>query len=422
MIVKVADLHFAFGMKWIISHDKKETRLIKAQFNPKGSLFVCQEKIKAEIAPNGQAWLGVYTLSSKSLALREPKPIYCAALCLATFVRDAILVQPLMEGCVWFCVIKDGLPVVGFDLLLSPDEIESHVDYCQRVFMTTAEGLQPDTPLIPRSFEVIEPLELLRGIGTEKSKDRALAKSIKAARLRPLEQMGWRKFRPIVLTLSAGVVLSVLCGVAAGEGFFAIFNGTVDFGGLSSSTPVRSAVDKVHTWVSTAFFPEHARQESIRLQSLALQRQESNKAGTRERAQAQLKARQRQYELNEGRFLDQQNLLRSKVQAIELWQEFNRVRQSVPISWKGREMRHIKCVLTQCDLNGSTGIGEMDRALLQVSLNVHGSPMELGSQDSAEGLLESLKIHFDPLPVNWSTASPNRYLMQTLESAVPLVA
>ena len=418
MIVQIANLHFAFGMQWVMSHEKKDTRLIKSQFSSKASFYVCQAGPSPEGESKHLAWLGFYPMKAMNPSIPQSKHIHCAALCVAALVQDAIVLQPLQEGCVWLCVIKGGVPVVGFDLLLNEAEIQPHLEFCKRVFKRRDPQTQPEVGAEPRPFEVLEAFELLKALEVQKSKDRALRESLKASRLKPLKGKRWFRLRPIVLTLSAALVLSILSGLALGGGLVGVLNDKSELSILPGLAPSDGLVLKLRNWVSKAFFPGHEREESMRLAALAAQSQE-----------AQMRAEKRQFALNEKRFLDQRSQLRRKVSALEFWQEFNRVRHSVPISFMGHGLRQLRCVPSQCDLDwskeqagfqnvlsalpnrsiNSSFSGAGQNPLTHVELNLNVVPMALEEEDSSESLLQAMKEDFAHVPINWSASSSIEY-------------
>ena len=418
MIVQVAGMHFAFGMKWIISHEKKETRLIKSQFNSRGKFYFCQTNAVSGVEFTDWVWIGFYRLNALASSMPEPKQIHCAALCMAVLVQDAIVCQPLHDGCVWLCVIKAGRPVVGFDLLLGPGEIQSHLDFCQRVFKKSAAQAQTGTQAEQGSFEVIEAFDLLKRLETEKIKNTDITKNIKASRLRALDSKGWSRLRAIALALSAAVALSIISGLALGGGVVAVLSDKIEPPWLQSSSLLGGAVNDVQHWVREEFFPEYEQQEVSRLASLAAQKQEMQSSEIREKALSQLRQKSQQFELNVERFRGQQERMRYKVSAIEFWKAFNQVRQSVPISFKGRQMRHLKCVAAQCDLVWTSGQVGTQNNSTQVDLSLKEVPLETQRVDQFDLFMQSVKEQFVHVPMNWSENSPFEYSLVLGEGTV----
>lgn len=423
MIVQVGNLHFAFGMEWAISHAKEESRQLKSRLRSTNSLYVCKAVKERGKEVTSQWWFGVFHSQFNAQSHPVPKKVYSAALCMAAMVQEAIIVHPLAEGFVWLCVIKAGLPVVGFDVLVPESDIASRIDGLQNLLKSSGQSVKAAEGESIDTFEVIQAFERLNNLDVAKATDARLEGDIRMARLRPLDRLGGLKCRPWFLLLSAVLGLGIVAELALGQGLKGVLDANVQHPLLQRAFLVGDFVKEWLSKCSVLISPERYQAESIRLARLEAQRQEDHRAKLKELADQALLEKETQLAQNERRLAEQQNRLRTWVVPIDFWSAFNRLRQSVPLSIMGQELHQVRCLSSYCDLEWGLGRSSIqniaaqskassnlertaDKPWTHVSLNLSPTLSLAQSKGSLQEALDSMKADFSRVPLDWSVGQP----------------
>jgi hypothetical protein len=416
-------------MNWVISQDRRETRRLKQKQFTLGSTHVCQWTPKQAPESVVGTWLGFYQPSIAFKPQRGSK-LFSAALCVASAVKNAIVLEPLGQGIVWLCVIKEGVPVVGFDELLSSDEVDARVELCQSLFKHSPSSHESeDKNASSPAFEVIPALELLAGMSSSKPTPRAERQCEWAARLRPLRPAHAQSLRWIWMTCKALlIVLSLLglfllsdIGVELGE----VLQARMGLDLVKNAFKVGTPIHELQQWINREWFPERIRLQTLRLNRLTQERAQFQAQRNEELNRLSLEEKKREQERKTNAFWAQQHELKAGVAPLDLWSEFNRVRQSMPISHWGQQVKSMHCEVDRCDVlwtvpesnrdhhwdsvvkNNSnlSSTAAASNPLKRVTLNLKVQSLDFENGLDEDDLWWSMKEAFSNLPIDWGGSS-----------------
>jgi hypothetical protein len=111
MVLTIQGMDLALGMEWQWMAQSQELKpALKRQSSLSAVAFIHQ----------GEVWLGFHPPVQTK--------VYAGALVLGQFYPTAIVIVDIGEGACWLCALKLGLPVAGFDLMVSTLDIERTIN------------------------------------------------------------------------------------------------------------------------------------------------------------------------------------------------------------------------------------------------------------------------------------------------------
>lgn len=119
MLLRHHNKDYALGLMWASAHDAGEARR-ESKSRPKAHRVL--------LPAGGQFWIGLYDEPVK-------RNTYAAALAVGLVEPNVIVCEQVNDAQTWVCSIVDGLPVVGYDLLVPNDEARDTVAQWTSMFV-----------------------------------------------------------------------------------------------------------------------------------------------------------------------------------------------------------------------------------------------------------------------------------------------